>query len=80
VDRLRRFCASEHHRFWSEDLSIGDARRFDVRLLSGYRQVTDLYLLGLAQRLGGCLATFDRTVPVKAVLGARRDLVELIAP
>jgi hypothetical protein len=48
--------------------------------VAGHRQLTDLYLLGLAQRQGGTLATFDRTVPVGAIVGARPDLLETIAP
>jgi predicted nucleic acid-binding protein len=36
----------------------------------GHRQITDIYLLGLAIRHGGRLATFDRSIPLKAVVGA----------
>jgi hypothetical protein len=39
-----------------------------------------VYLLGLAQKHGGVLATFDRTIPAVAVVGARRDLMEVVAP
>jgi hypothetical protein len=46
----------------------------------GHRQLTDVYLLGLAQKKGGVLATFDRTIPAAAVVGARRNLLEVIAP
>jgi predicted nucleic acid-binding protein len=35
--------------------------------------VTDVYLLGLALRHGGRLATFDRGIPVGAVPGATSD-------
>jgi hypothetical protein len=57
----------------------------DVNLLIdcsrvGYRQLTDVYLLGLAQKRGGVLATFDRTIPVAAIVGGRRDLLEVVAP
>ena len=40
----------------------------------------DVYLLGLAQKNGGVLATFDRTIPATAIVGARRNLLEVIAP
>jgi len=80
VARLRKFCASGHHRFWADAVSLRDETLFDVAFLRGHRQLTDVYLLGLAQRRGGRLATFDRTVPPKAVVGARRDLLEVIAP
>ena len=68
--RLRRFCASPTHRFWSEGVSIRDPKLFDLSTAGGHRQVTDIYLLGLAKRHGGRLATFDRTIPLKAVVGA----------
>jgi hypothetical protein len=59
-------------------VSITDETLFDCSRIAGHRRVTDLYLLGLAHRKGGTLATFDRTVPVGAVVGARRTLVEVI--
>ena len=46
---------------------------FDLSHLSGHRQITDVYLLGLAHKMGGQLATFDRTIPLKAVIGATSD-------
>ena len=36
-------------------------------------QLTDVYLLGLARKHGGFLATFDRPIPLKAAGGARPD-------
>ena len=39
-------------------------------MLVSHRQLTDVYLLGLATRMGGQLATFDATIPLKAVRGA----------
>jgi hypothetical protein len=47
--------------------------------ISGYRQLTDVYLLGLAKKMGGRLATFDQAIPLKAVIGASKDTVPLIA-
>jgi hypothetical protein len=80
VARLRRFCRGAHYRFWPDDVSLRDETLFDPAFLGGHRQLTDISLLGLAKRHGGRLATFDRTVPLKAVVGARRDLLEVIAP
>ena len=70
------------HRLYSEftTSTLRDDALFDCRRVAGHRQITDLLLLGLAQQRGGSLATFDRTVPVRAVVGARQDLVEVIAP
>jgi predicted nucleic acid-binding protein len=49
-------------------------------LLRGHRQLTDVYLLGLARHTGGTLATFDRTIPLGAVKGATRPHLQVIAP
>jgi len=80
VARLRTFCASGHHQFWSDEISLGDPSLFDPALVGGHRQLTDVYLLGLARKHDGRLATFDRTIPVKAVIGASADTLEVIAP
>lgn len=80
VARLRKFCRSGHHQFWPDAVSLTDDTLFDPAFVGGHRQVTDVYLLGLAKKKGGRLATFDRTIPRKAVVGAERDLVEVIAP
>lgn len=80
VDRLRSFCGSGHHRFWSETVSLIDTKLFAPSFVRGYRQLTDVYLLGLACKMGGCLATFDRTIPLAAVKGATRDTLQVIAP
>jgi toxin-antitoxin system PIN domain toxin len=80
LDQLRRFCASGHHHFWAEDLSLRDAARFDLKNARGHGQLTDVYLLGLAKCRGGRLATFDRTIPLSAVTGARADVLAVIAP
>ena len=80
VDRLRSFCAADEHRFWGGGLSLRDSVCFDLALLSGHRQLTDVYLLAVAHRQGGCLATFDRGVPWRAVVGATPDTLVVIAP
>jgi toxin-antitoxin system PIN domain toxin len=77
---LKRMCAGKGHQFWADEVSLLDGTLFDASRIANHRQLTDLYLLGLAQRRGGCLATFDRTIPVTAVHGGRRDLLEVIAP
>jgi toxin-antitoxin system PIN domain toxin len=80
VDRLRAFQKSGGHRFWSDTVSLVDARLFNPAMIRGHRQVTDIYLLGLAKARGGCLATFDRTIPVDAVVGATTETLQIIAP
>lgn len=78
--RLRRFCDSGGHVFWADDVSLLDVALFDLSRRAGHRQLTDIYLLGLAHVRGGRLVTFDRTIPIKAVKGATTASLEVIAP
>lgn len=78
VDRLTTFRASGDHAFWPDELSLCDANHFESMLPATSRQLTDVYLLALAIQRGGRLVTFDRTIPIAAVVGAeRRHLVIL---
>lgn len=80
VTRLRTFCASPHHHFWADAVSLTDASLFDSTFLRGYAQVTDLYLMGLAKRMGGRLASLDRTLPWQGIVGGQATLLDVIAP
>jgi toxin-antitoxin system PIN domain toxin len=80
VARLRTFRASGNHVFWTDSVSLSDGRLFNLAMAPGARQVTDVYLLGLARRMRGCLATFDRAIPVRAVIGATRSNLQVIGP
>lgn len=50
------------HEFWSESLQVPAAIRGMETVLQGHKQLTDAYLLALASRRNGVLATFDRGV------------------
>lgn len=78
VRRLREFTESGQHVFWADDVSLRDPGLFAWPAPGRHRQVTDVYLLGLATRRGGRLATFDRGIPVSAVAGADRGHLEVI--
>jgi len=80
ADHLGRFCRDERHEFWPDAVSVYDDALFDISLLHGQRQLTDVYLLGLAVKRGGRLVTFDRSIPISVVKGASRSSVEVIAP
>lgn len=80
LDRLAKFRASGHHEFWSDSLSLTDTAIFKPSFVRGYRQLTDVYLLGLALKKSGCLATFDRSIPLGAVNGAARETIAVIGP
>jgi hypothetical protein len=77
LERVRQFCASGHHQFWSDALSLRDPV-FDLAFAAGHRQLTDIYLLGVATKHRGRLATFDRTIPLEAVRGAGPDSLAVI--
>lgn len=80
LERLAAFCSTDGHRFWPDTVSLRDRDRFDPAMAAGHRQITDIYLLGLAHEQGGCLATFDRRIPVKAVVGATPQALMVIEP
>lgn len=69
ADRLMRFTRSGHHSRWPADISVLDPDHVDVRHLTGHREITDAYLLALAVRHRGALATFDRSVRTISVPG-----------
>ncbi len=79
VARLRKFCASGHHEFWADAVSLRDERLFNASFARGHRQLTDVYLLGLATKKRGRLVTFDRTIPLAAVIGASRATLEVVS-
>lgn len=80
AERLGVFLGSGHHMFWPDDISLADERLFDTEKFRGHQQLTDVYLLGLAVRHKGVLATFDRRVPIEAVKGARRESLVVLGP
>jgi hypothetical protein len=56
------------HEFWADDYSIVDGT-VDLSRLAGHKQITDLYLLGLAVRRKGRFSSVDRHIPAELVRG-----------
>jgi toxin-antitoxin system PIN domain toxin len=76
VSRLAEQIEMTDHVFWPDDLSIADSAVFDPRGILGPNQITDVYLLALAVKNDGRLATLDSSVSLRAVRGAEaRHLV-----
>lgn len=80
LELLRANTTSKEHQFWPDELPVAEAVVFaGVRLL-GHQQVTDAYLLGLAIRSGGRLATLDSRIGAltepKSAHGAVLEIVE----
>uniref|UniRef100_E6QKC3 PIN domain-containing protein n=1 Tax=mine drainage metagenome TaxID=410659 RepID=E6QKC3_9ZZZZ len=67
-------CALPGHVFWPDDISILDEKWINAGNLLTSSQVTDSYLLALAIRNGGRLATFDRRLVPDAVNGGKAGL------
>lgn len=78
IEQLGRIMTLPDHEFWPDDISIADDQLFDRNHILGPNQITDVYLLALAVKNDGCLVTFDRGIPIKAVCRAEpRHLVVL---
>jgi toxin-antitoxin system PIN domain toxin len=78
LESLQVFCASGGHTFWPDDISLRDPGLFQTGAPPSHRQVTDLYLLALAVKHGGRLATFDRAIPFGKLRGAADENLALI--
>lgn len=77
---LQTFCATKGHSFWPDAVSLQDDSLFDRSVVLTPRQLTDIYLLGLAVRMSGTLATFDARITSRAVKGAGPAHLTVIAP
>ena len=71
---LGKLCEHKNHHFWPDDFSLLDLSGDLDRLAVGSRDITDLYLLALAIRHGGQLATLDQRIPSARVEGGEAAL------
>ena len=72
--------AAKDHVFWADELPYPEASAFAGIRLMGHQQVTDAYLLGLALRKGGVLATLDERIEALIKPGsAEKKMLELVA-
>jgi toxin-antitoxin system PIN domain toxin len=74
VSLLADLCALPGHRFWPCDHSLLDSPMVDSARLLDSSQITYTYLLALAVKHGGKLATFDRRLVADAVRGGKAAL------
>jgi len=74
---LRELVSLEGHLFWRDSVSLLDEGRFELAG-TGPKQLTDLYLVGLALKFGGKLVTFDRGIRWQAVTGCKPEHLEVI--
>ena len=76
--RLKIFTSSGEHHFWEDSVSLLDSSLFHLPAIRGPQKITDAYLLGLAVKNHGRLATFDRGIPSDAIAGAGHRHLALI--
>lgn len=77
--QVSAMCATAHHRFWPDAVSLVQEGTLNPAHLLGHRQLTDAYLLALAVHQQGQFVTLDGAVPTLAVMGAKSgDVVRLI--
>jgi hypothetical protein len=74
---LQELLRHKGHEFWPDDYSIVDGT-VDLRRAVGSKQVTDLYLLGLAVRRKGRFASLDTRMSARLVRGGE-EACEIIA-
>ncbi len=74
LDTLRELCLLPGHTFWPNDLSLLQAGVWTGAELVNPAHITDLYLLALAVKHGGKLASFDRRIPAHRIRGGKEAL------
>jgi hypothetical protein len=79
IKLLREFCSLRKHEFWTDAISLLNLELWTELDSVGSSDLTDLYLLALAVKNRGRLATFDRHIPAHLVRGGREALVILPA-
>jgi len=78
IRRLAEATNGELHEFWPDDVSLLDHTLVDSGRIHGPRQLTDIYLCALAIRHGARFATFNHSISVQAITGAKpKDVVNL---
>ena len=78
AERLREATATDHHRFWPDEVTLLDTDVVNWGRMIGPKQITDIYLLALAVRRGGRFVTFDARVASNTIPGADAESFCLI--
>jgi toxin-antitoxin system PIN domain toxin len=76
---LQKMISHPSHQQWSEDISIANSSIFDQTKITSPRQITDIYLLGMAVKQRGRFVTLDNSIATNAVLNFKpANLVDLL--
>ena len=76
--QLRQLCADVDHDYWPCDISLRDDPSVQWSRVMGHNQITDVYLLALAVKHDGALATLDHRVALSTVHGAQAKHLRLL--
>lgn len=79
AERLAEASRAAHHEFWGDCPAPASDGLMNWGDLLTSRHSTDAYLLALAVRYKGRLATFDGHIPLNAVAGATAQHLAVIA-
>jgi toxin-antitoxin system PIN domain toxin len=80
AERLAEATKHPAHAFWADDFSLLDEAVVDWNRIMGHRQITDIYLLGVALQHRGRFVTLDTRISYELVTGASKsNLVVLLA-
>jgi len=73
---------SSSHTFWPDNVNLADESLWDLTRLQGYRQVSDLHLLAIAQSNHGALVSLDGGITYieGAIRHHPQNIFRLIAP
>jgi predicted nucleic acid-binding protein len=63
IQALQSSLQDAAHQFWPDSISFPEAAGLLEDRLTGHQQITDAYLIALAMRNRGKLATLDRGMP-----------------
>jgi uncharacterized protein len=69
VDSLRTSTADQAHQFWPDSVTLPDALAMLDKPVTGHKQLSDAYLVALAIKNRGKLATLDRGIAEMAPAG-----------
>lgn len=79
AERLAEAANNSDHEFWPDNVNLLKEGYLDWSRVLGHRQVTDAYLLTLAVRHKGRLATIDRRISPGIVTNAKPENMLIIS-
>lgn len=77
LNTMKQTYRATHH-FWNDDISLSDADLLTPAKIAGPKQITDVYLIGLCQKHGGTLITFDTRLSTDAIVSPHTELLHVL--